>query len=454
MRPAQLAVRGGLLVLREGERRGDLLVSDGEIAAIVEPGAGDSEEEIDVSGRVVFPGVVDAHVHFNDPGRADWEGWEAGTRGAAAGGVTTVVDMPLNSLPPTTTADALGQKIAAASGAALVDFALWGGLVSPDPSPLRTLHERGVVGFKAFMSDSGVAEFPSLPDEALDEALRSAASFGALVAVHAEDETATREGGERMRAAGRRDPSAWAASRPPGSEVRAIERLGAAARSAGARVHVVHASSGAAVDAVARERARGADVTVETCPHYLWFDDGDLARVGPALKCAPPLRDAPAREALWRRLEQGTIDLVASDHSPCPAERKRCGDDDIWLAWGGIAGIQSTLPVLLTEAVHRRGLSLPTLARLLSAGPAQRCGLARKGAIRAGADADLAIVDLDREWTFSEGDVHTRARITPYAGLRFRGAVVRTLVRGRVVWDDGAFPAEPGWGRFVRGAVA
>ncbi len=450
MRAAELAVRGGVLVLPEGERRADLLIDGGAFAAIVDPGEGESANEIDASALLVLPGMVDAHVHFNDPGRADWEGWEAGSRGAAAGGVTTVVDMPLNSLPPTTTAAALDAKVAAASRASLVDFALWGGLVSAEPPPLRALHERGVVGFKAFMSDSGVAEFPALADDALADALRAAASVGALVAVHAEDQTMTRDGRQRLRADGRRDPGAWSASRPAEAEVRAIERLGAAARRAGGRVHVVHASCAAAVDAVVRERERGADMTVETCPHYLVFDDADLRRVGPALKCAPPLRDVPAREVLWQRLGDGAIDLVASDHSPCAAELKRRGDDDIWLAWGGIAGIQSTLPALLTEGVHRRSLSLSALARISAESPARRCGLAGKGAIRVGADADLAIVDPERDWTLAEDDVQSRAGLSPYVGRRFHGAVVRTVVRGRVVWDEGAFPASPGWGRFVR----
>src|SRR5207247_1466711 len=282
-------------------------------------GAGAAEEEIAAHGLLVLPGVVDAHVHVNEPGRAEWEGWRAATRGAAAGGVTTVADMPLNSLPPTLDGAAFDAKRAFAEREAIVDFALWGGLVGEDPAPLRELRGRGVVGVKAFMCPSGVDEFAHLDPDAL------------------------------------------------------------------------------AVDAAARCRIAGARMTIETCPHYLTFDASDLGRIGPPLKCAPPVRTSAERERLWRSVREGAVDLVASDHSPCPRELKERGD--IWDVWGGVAGVQFTLAALLTEGVHRRGLGESALARLLAGAPARLLGIAdRKGAIRAGLDADLALVDPEREW--------------------------------------------------------
>jgi allantoinase len=387
----------------------------------------------------------------NEPGREEWEGWSAATRGAAAGGVTTLADMPLNSLPPTLDASAVHAKESRAARSAIVDYALWGGLVSADLAPLLELKTSGVVGLKAFLCPSGVPEFPHLDAETLTAALAAATVAGHLVAVHAEDETLVAKGTEQLHTMNRRDRAAWLESRPPAAERRAIERLAEAARETGARVHVVHASSSAAVTAVLRARERGANVTVETCPHYLLFTAEDVDRVGPALKCAPPIRDASSRERLWQHLIDGDIDLVASDHSPCTAELKGRGDSDIWEAWGGVTGIQSLLPVMLTEGVHRRGLRLATLARLVAGAPARLLGLwPQKGAISRGADADVALVALDREWTFEAEQLQARSGISPYVGQSFRGAVVRTLVRGVTVFDGDGFVEEKRYARFGR----
>jgi allantoinase len=439
------------VVTEEGVREADVLIAGGVFDAIVDPGHGKAFDEIEARGLHVFPGVVDAHAHVNEPGREEWEGWRAATRGAAAGGVTTIADMPLNSLPPTVDASAVRAKEARAARAAIVDYALWGGLVGPDPAPLRELKSSGVVGVKAFLCPSGVPEFPHLGAGTLVPALAAAAGSGHLVAVHAEDEALVAKGSEQLHTMNRRDRGAWLESRPPAAERRAIERLADAARETGARVHVVHASSSAAVTAVLRARERGATVTVETCPHYLLFSAEDVERVGPALKCAPPIRDASSRERLWQHVLAGDIDLVASDHSPCTPELKTRGDADIWKAWGGVTGIQSLLPVMLSEGVHRRGLRLPALTRLVAGAPARLLGLwPRKGAIRAGADADLALVALEREWTFMPEQLQARSGLSPYVGRSFRGAVVRTLVRGVTVFDDGEFMEHrPRIGRLV-----
>ena len=450
-----LAVRNGRVVTGDAVVDADILILDRTIMRIVPRGEGDARETIDASGMVILPGCVDAHVHVNEPGRVEWEGWLAATRGAAAGGTTTIADMPLNSIPPTLDAEAFDAKYDIASQKAVVDFALWGGLVDADVRRLRDLAECGVVGVKAFMCPSGVDEFPHISDGALEPALRAATEAGLLVAAHCEDEATVAVTTEHVRRDGRRDRRAWLDARPADAERIAITELANAARRAGARVHVVHASSQEAIRA-AGWSSQGADLTVETCPHYLTFDASDVERVGPALKCAPPIRDED-RERLWRDLlarggvSRPRIEYVASDHSPCTAALKSAGDDDIFAAWGGVSGVQSLLPTMLTEGVHARGLSLVALAQLVATRPAKRLGLwPRKGEIRAGGDADLVIVDLDRWWTLEQDALETRSGISPYVGRRFKGAIARTMVRGRTVYVDGKVTGAPGDGWFVQ----
>src|SRR4051812_22972694 len=431
------------------------MILDRTIGGLVAPGKGDAREEIDARGLVVLPGVVDAHVHVNEPGRADWEGWIAATRGAAAGGTTTIADMPLNSIPPTIDAGAFDLKYDVASESATVDFALWGGLVDADLDRLRELAACGVVGVKAFMCPSGVDEFPHLRDGELELALRAAAAARLLVAVHCEDEATVAVTTSHVRRDGRRDPRAWLESRPPEAERIAIVQLANAARAAKARVHVVHASSHDALTAIGAALAEGVDLTAETCPHYLTFTATDVDRAGPALKCAPPIRDD--RERLWRDIvkpswpEHPLIEYVASDHSPCAASLKTKGDDDIFAAWGGVSGVQSLLPTMLTEGVQARGLSLVELAQLVATRPAKRLGIwPRKGEIRVGGDADLELVDLDRTWTFTREDLETKSGISPYVGRTFKGGIARTMVRGRTVYMDGKVTGAPGDGWFVQ----
>ena len=447
-----LVIRGGDLILPTGRATGDIAVTGGVITAIggEVPDAGDT---IDARGLVVLPGLVDAHVHFNEPGRADWEGWDAGTRGAAAGGVTTVLEMPLNAHPPTTTAAAFDEKLAIASKKAFVDFGLWAGLVPDNLDNLQNLHERGVVGFKAFMSESGVDDFRRVTDGVLAAGLKAAARLGVVVGVHAESHEMVERLTSEIRGRREIDRLAWCRARPPAAEVEAIRRLVSCVRGAGpgARAHVVHVSGADGLAEVQAAREWGLSVTAETCPHYLEFDEQDFERVGPALKCAPPIRDAASRERLWTALLAGEVDLVASDHSPCPAADKKKGEHDVWQAWGGVAGIQATLPVLLTGGVHARGLSLERVADLTATAPARLFGLyPRKGAIVVNADADFALVDPRRTWTFGPEHLQTRSGISPYLGRTFKGAAVRTIVRGRTVFADGEVVGTAGWGKLVR----
>lgn len=448
---SSLVIRGGTVVLPTGQRPADIAITDGTITAIGSE-VRDGDETIDAHNLVVLPGVVDAHVHFNEPGRADWEGWEAGTRGAAAGGVTTVLEMPLNAHPPTITAAAFDQKLAVASRLALVDFGLWGGLVPENLGDLEALFQRGVVGFKVFMSHSGIEDFHRVPDGVLAVGLKTTARLNAIVGVHAESHELIERlsAGERNNGVDRRS---WCRARPAAAELEAIRRLLVCMRGAGrdVRAHVVHVSCAAGLAEIDAARNRGVAITGETCPHYLAFNEEDFERMGPPLKCAPPIRDTETREALWEEVLAGRVDVIGSDHSPCPAADKQKGEHDIWQAWGGIAGIQATLPVLLTEGWHARGLSLERIAHLTATAPAQLFRLfPRKGAIAVGSDADLAIVDPQHEWILESPALETRSGVSPYLGRRFTGKVVRTLVRGKTVFRDGAVVGQPGWGQFVR----
>jgi allantoinase len=423
----------------------DIAVTNGVISAIGSE-VRDGGEFIDATGLAVLPGVVDAHVHFNEPGRANWEGWEAGTRGAAAGGVTTVLEMPLNAHPPTTTPDAFDAKLAVASQKALVDFGLWGGLVPDNLNNLSILHQRGVIGFKAFMSDSGIDDFHRVSDGVLAIGLKTAARLNAIVGVHAESQ-------EMLAAQGAPNPLAWCRARPAAAEVAAIRRLLVCMRGAGrgVRAHVVHVSCVEGLAEVNDARSKGVAITAETCPHYLAFTEEDFERIGPPLKCAPPIRDAATREALWDEVLAGRVDLIASDHSPCPAADKHKGEHDIWQAWGGVAGIQATLPVLLTDGLRDRGLSFERIAHMTATAPAQLFGLyPRKGAIAVGADADFAIVDPQTRWTLDSHGLQTRSGVSAYLGREFTGKVVRTIVRGRTVFFDGEVSGAAGWGQLLK----
>ncbi|HET9384650.1 MAG TPA: allantoinase AllB [Gemmatimonadales bacterium] len=444
-----LVIRGGTVVLPTGQRPADIAVTNGVISAIGSE-VNASDETIDARGLVVLPGVVDPHVHFNEPGRADWEGWETGTRGAARGGVTTVLEMPLNAHPPTTTAAAFDAKLAVASKQSLVDFGLWGGLVPENLGDLEALHQRGVVGFKAFMSHSGIDDFHRIPDGLLAIGLKVTARLGALVGVHAESQELL----DRYAAAQGPDRLSWCRSRPLAAEVEAIQRLLVCMRGAGkgVRAHVVHVSCAEGLDVVDQARSNGVAITAETCPHYLAFDETDFDRIGPALKCAPPIRDSATRAALWQSLLEGRVDFVGSDHSPCPAADKLKGEQDIRQAWGGIAGIQVTLPVLISDGVRARGLSFERIAHLTATAPAQTFGMyPRKGAIAVGADADFALVDPHQEWTLEQSELETRSGLSAYLGRRFTGRVVRTIVRGRTIFADNEITGMAGWGQFVRG---
>lgn len=444
-----LLVRGGQVVRGEGVTAADLGIVDGCIVDVAPELDGPAHEELDVRGLHVFPGAVDIHVHFNEPGRTEWEGLSTGSRALVAGGGTAFADMPLNSTPPVLDRATFEAKRQAAERESHADFALWGGLTPRNMDRLPELAEAGAVGLKAFMSHSGLEEFESPDDYTLYEGMGQARELGLIVALHAESNSITQGLAARIRLEGGRSVRDYLRSRPAIAEVEAVSRALLLAGETGARLHLVHLSTGRAVTLAAEAKARGVDVSLETCPHYLCFTGEDMERLGAVLKCAPPLRDASEVEALWTAIREGRIDTVGSDHSPSTLDLKERAD--FFEVWGGIGGVQSTLGVLLTEG-RARGLTLPHIARLLARTPAERFGLAGKGRIERGFDADLVLVDPEAEWVHTAGDLHTRWKYSPYLGRTFRGRVRRTLLRGETVYLDGQFPNPPR-GRFLRPAA-
>ncbi len=442
---ADLIVRGGIIVTPGGLERADVAIEDGAIQAIGSdlPGAND---EIDARGLHVFPAVIDVHLHFNEPGRTEWEGAVTGSSALAAGGGAVFFDMPLNSTPCTVNAREFDRKRAALESSSIADFGLWGGLVPGNVGEMAELAERGAVGFKAFMCDSGLPEFPRADDFTLWKGLTEAARLNLPVSVHAENQEIIQALSHAMAEQGRTSARDFLESRPVIAEVEAIQRATLFAGEAGAKLHIVHISSGRGVVAAAEAKARGVDVSIETCAHYLFFTEEDLERLGAIAKCAPPLRDAAQHRALWETLLNGTIDIVASDHSPAPPAMKTGAMMEVW---GGIAGVQSTLAVLLERGHLERGLPLERIAALTAATPARRFRISRKGQLAPGNDADLTLMDLDGSHTLTDHDLHQRHALSPYVGSAFRGVVRRTLRRGETIFKDGAITAQSR-GRLVR----
>jgi len=416
----------------EGGRIIGLAAYDAHLTATDDVTLGDDE--------VLLPGLVDTHVHVNEPGRTDWEGFASATRAAAAGGVTTVVDMPLNSIPPTTTLAGLVEKQRVARDQVHVDVGFWGGAVPGNVDDLAQLHGAGVFGFKCFLLDSGVPEFPALDAAGLDAAMAELARLDALLIVHAEDAT---EVGLAPDASG----TAYAGflgSRPRKAEEVAIARVVETAARTGARAHIVHLSSADALPTIRQARADGVRLTVETCPHYLSFVAEEILDGATEFKCCPPIREAANREDLWGALADGTIDLVVTDHSPCTPELKRRDTGDFGEAWGGIASLQLGLPAVWTQA-RRRGHTLVDVVRWMAEAPAGLVGLTTKGRIAKGMSADLCAFAPDASYTVDVAALHHKNPVSAYAGRTLTGTVRRTWLRGEPVDVDAA----PG-GRLLR----
>lgn len=448
---ADLYLKNAQVVTENEVFAGGVVITGGKITQVIKGEAViEAREVIDMRGKHLLPGVVDAHVHFNQPGRDHWEGYRTGTMAAAAGGVTTIMEMPLNATPPTTNAAMLHRKREVVTSEVVVDHAQWGGIVNNNLSDLAVLNEGGVIAFKGFMSNSGV-DFERIDDDVLYAGLNCMREMGNVIGVHAENEWVTAYLGKQMRDSGRTDRASWTQSRPPETELEAIQRACYWAKISGGNLHIVHVTIADGIRAIAQAKRNGVRVTAETCPHYLFFDEHDFERIGPAAKCAPPLRSRENIEEMWQCVFDGLIDTIGSDHSPCNWEEKAKGLDNIWKAWGGISGIQTMLPALLSEGVNKRGLPLPQLMKLLATNPARLFGVyPQKGAIAVGCDADLVVVDLDREWTLSADQLFYKNKHSAFVGYSFKGAVERTFVRGQTVYHNGQITVEPGFGQSVR----
>ncbi|TLS43795.1 allantoinase AllB [Streptomyces montanus] len=433
----ELILRSVRVITPEGTRAASVAVAGGKITAVLpyeaEVPAGARLE--DFGDDVLLPGLVDTHVHVNDPGRTEWEGFWTATRAAAAGGITTLIDMPLNSLPPTTTVHHLRTKQEVARSKAHIDVGFWGGALPDNVKDLRPLHDAGVFGFKAFLSPSGVDEFPELDQDQLDRSLAEIAGFGGLLIVHSEDPhhlaAAPQKGGGRY--------ADFLASRPRDAEDTAIANLIARAKRLHARVHVLHLSSSDALPLIAEAKREGVRLTVETCPHYLTLTAEEVPDGASEFKCCPPIREAANQDLLWQALADGTIDCVVTDHSPSTADLKT---DDFATAWGGISGLQLSLSAVWTEA-RRRGHGLEDVVRWMSERTARLVGLGeRKGAIEAGRDADFAVLAPDETFAVDPVALHHRNPVTAYAGRTLYGVVKSTWLRGERIVSEGEF-AEP-----------
>lgn len=445
-----LLIQDAEVVLPNSVVQADIAIRNGQIQEIRHKILGSAERVIDASGKIVMPGVIDIHVHLNEPG-TDWEGFETGTKALAAGGCTIYFDMPLNGVPPTISVEALRAKLTVAKGQSSVDYCLWGGLVPGNLEELEALAECGVIGFKAFLSTPGgpsrVHGFVEIDDVNLLRGMEIIAQSNGILALHAESLPIVSHLTAEALSEGRLSAVDYVRTRPISAEVEAVQRALIYAAQTGCRLHFVHISSAEAVACIQNAKMQGQDVSLETCPHYLTLTDEAMALLGPVAKCAPPLRNSAEQELLWQNLFAGKIDMIASDHSPCPIAMKTKHGDDFFAAWGGIAGAQSSLELMIEEANVKRGMSLPDLTYLLSTAPAKRFGLfPRKGVIQMGSDADLVILHPSDAHTLHAEDLFQRHPHSPYIGRRFSSRVEQTLVRGNIVYDihqSDPFCAEP-----------
>lgn len=431
-------IRGARVVLRDRVEHLDIGITGEKITELsTRLTAGEATCIIEAEGLTVMPGVVDIHVHFNEPGLASWEGFRSGSAALAAGGITTYVDMPLNGVPPTTRPEAWEMKKKAAADQSYVDYAFWGGLVPGNRDELAPLAGLGAAGFKAFMSEPGGEGediFARADDHTLLDGMHEIATLKRVLALHAEDEGIVAELGAKSIAEGKTEPMDYVQSRPVEAEVVAVARALKYGEQTGCALHFVHISTREALDLIAEAKRRGQDVTSETCPHYLTLTEQDVVRLGAVAKCAPPLRSFSEQEQLWDALTSGLVDVIASDHSPCPPSMKQ--SDNFFEIWGGISGAQSTLLIMLEDGHLQRNIDLPLLGRVLSLQPARRLGLESKGEIAIGKDADLVLIDWDKSTILNTEDLLYTHKQSPYVGRTFKCQIADVFCRGQRVYNS------------------
>jgi len=442
------------VAMPDGIRPAAVLVEGERIRDVLEPGQIPQQAEVlDLGDFALLPGLVDSHVHINEPGRTEWEGFRTATRAAAAGGYTTLVDMPLNCLPATTTVDALRAKRRAAHGQCFVDWAPWGGVVADNHNEIEALAADGVPGFKCFLIHPGIDGFTMVTEPQLEKALPAVARTGLPLLVHAELPEPIDSATAALSSSDWSLYSTYLQSRPEAAELSAIALLISFCRKYKFRLHIVHLSATRALPLLLTARAEGLPITVETCPHYLHLAAEEISDGATLCKCAPPIRSRENRERLWQALNDGTIDMVVTDHSPCLPEMKRLDERSFKTAWGGIASLSVALPLMYTEA-RARGFSLSHIARWMAEAPARLAGChQRKGQIARGYDADFVVFDTETDFTLTENQLHYRHPVSPYLGQRLRGVVKATYLRGKLVFEDGRFSGEPAGREFRRGEL-
>ncbi|PRX30458.1 allantoinase [Orenia metallireducens] len=447
-----LLIYGGTIVDPEKMIKGSLAVKNGKIAEIVneEGDRLEAKEVIDATGKMIFPGAIDCHTHFNEPGFEWREDFLHGTKSAAAGGVTTIIDMPLQNDPATISAEIFERKVNIVQESAVVDYALWGGLVDNNVDDLEGMYDVGAVGLKSFLGPVS-PDYSTINSGIVRDAMKVTAPLDILIGFHAEDYSIVKYEQDKAIKEARLNIVDYLAARPVSAEVLAVENIVRLAKETGAKVHICHVSHPEVAEIIKEAQSDGVKITAETCSHYLIFSEDDFLENGPMFKCAPPLRSRQAQEQLWEYTINGTISCVASDHSPCTIEEKEAGADNIWKAWGGISGVQSTFQVMFDEIVHQRKLSPQLLARILAYGPARAFNLyPQKGTLALGADADIVIVDPEASWNITPESLLYKNKISAFVGLTGKGLVERTIVRGETVFTDSQITVQSGFGRLIK----
>ncbi|MBS4211694.1 allantoinase AllB [Neobacillus rhizophilus] len=433
-----LVIKGGKVVFRDEVKSVDIAVKDGKISAIAETIDDEALRIIDAKGQYVMPGMIDTHVHICEPGRTEWEGFVTGTKALAAGGTTCYVDMPLNALPATVDRKSLQLKLNAAKGKNYVDYALYGGLVPGNLEKLEELSEEGVVAYKCFMATCGSElpdDFKNVDDYTLFIGMKKLAELGAVLSIHAENAEMTDRMGQEMMKQGKTSATDYVASRPVFTEVDAVKRALFFAKETGCKLHFVHVSTAEAVEEITKERNKGMDVTLESCPHYFTITTAQFEEIGPVAKCSPPLRDEAAQTKLWEKLIEGKIDMLTSDHSPCPPEMKFSDSNNIFEVWGGITGCQNNVDLMFDEAVLKRNVPVTDFVRMIAYNPAVRFHLPTKGEIAVSKDADLIFVDPNQSYIVQKEELYYRHQHSPYIGRKINCRVTKTFVRGNLVFD-------------------